>query len=99
MPFWMMRRAVSEMSPWITWLVTGPVAWGPVAEVRLAGEAREAWRSTVSAGAGHRWRLLAPFGADLLLTFQTGRHLAPRPDGRAAAFSDLRLEAATFVEF
>jgi hypothetical protein len=23
MPFWMMRRAVSEMSPWTTWLVTG----------------------------------------------------------------------------
>jgi hypothetical protein len=86
-----------------TWLVTGPIAW------QFAGEARgsvdrngDFYNNFAELGAGPRWRLLRPLHLDLFLSVNAGRYLgranrdpAPNP----LSYLDLRLQAATYLEF
>lgn len=86
-----------------TYLVTGPVAWQPVLEGRLLKDIRnDYWSNLVDAGVGHRWRLLWPFGLDLMLGLHVGTYMGlasvdPVPD--PAQYLELRLQAATYVAF
>jgi hypothetical protein len=86
-----------------TWLVTGPIAW------QFAGEARGAvdrngdfYNNFAEIGAGPRWKLLRPLHLDLFVSLNAGRYLgranrdpAPNP----LSYLDLRLQAATYLEF
>ena len=57
------------------YLVTGPVAWAPFAEVRTANDVRnDFWNNFVDFGVGHRWRLSGPVGVDLLVGLHGGRY-------------------------
>lgn len=54
-------------------LQTGPVLWQPVAEVRaLGGKNGDYYNNLAELGVGHRWRLLDPFGVDLVTTVHGG---------------------------
>ena len=86
-----------------TFLVTGPVAWQPIVEARIFKDINnDYWNNLVDAGAGFRWRLLAPIGLDLMLGVHGGTYFglanhdpAPTPLG----YAELRLQAATYVAF
>jgi hypothetical protein len=86
-----------------SYLVTGPVAWQVVAETRAAVDVnKDYYNNFVEVGAGHRFRLLTPARVDLLLSVHEGtylgvHHLDPAPD--PLRYTDLRLEAATYLEF
>lgn len=86
-----------------TLLQTGPVAWQPILEGRLIKDIdNDYWNNLVDAGIGHRWRLLWPFGLDLMLGIHAGTYMglqnvdaAPTP----GQYLELRLQAATYVAF
>ncbi|MCO4768504.1 MAG: hypothetical protein KDA24_00630 [Deltaproteobacteria bacterium] len=86
-----------------TALVTGPVAWQPIAEVRVFKDINnDYWNNLIDAGVGMRWRLLMPFGLDVMLGVHGGSYFglenndpAPNPLG----FAELRLQAATYIAF
>lgn len=87
----------------IGWLVTGPVAWQPIAEVRVFKDINnDYWNNLVDGGVGHRWRLLRPFGLDLMLSVHVGSYFglenvdsAPDP----LYFSEFRFQTATYIAF
>ena len=87
----------------MTWLITGPVAWQPVAEGRVFKDIdNDFWNNLADFGGGHRWRLLYPFQFDLLLGVHFGTYFGlenenPAPDPHY--FSELRLQAATGFTF
>jgi hypothetical protein len=87
----------------LTYMVTGPVAWQVVAEGRAGKDLNnDYYNNFVDAGAGPRWRLLAPFRLDLLVTADAGTYLGlhgrdPAPD--RLAYTALRLEASTYLEY
>lgn len=82
----------------VTWLVTGPLAWQVVAELRGAADTNRDWYDNLAdAGAGLRWRLSRPARLDLLVSAHAGRYLGvagrdPAPE--RLTFTDLRLELA-----
>ncbi len=86
-----------------TVLVTGPVAWQPVAELRVLKDINnDFWNNLADVGVGMRWRLLMPFGLDVMLGLHGGTYFglenkdpAPRPLG----YAELRLQAATYIAF
>jgi hypothetical protein len=86
-----------------SYLVTGPVAWQVVAETRAAVDLNGDWYNNfVEAGAGQRFRLLAPGRVDLLLSAHEGSYLGVHrvdPAPNPLRYTDLRLEAATYLEF
>jgi hypothetical protein len=85
------------------YLVTGPVAWQVVTEVRAAKDIHnDYYNNFLEAGAGQRFRLLSPGRVDLLLSVHEGsylgvHHIEPAP--RSLGYTDLRLEASTYLEF
>jgi hypothetical protein len=87
----------------MTWLITGPVAWQPVAEARVFKDIdNDFWNNLADFGGGHRWRLMQPFQLDLLLGIHFGTYFGlenenPAPDPHY--FSDLRLQLATGFVF
>lgn len=86
-----------------TLLSAGPLALGVVAEARAAADRNGDWYDNLGElGAGLRARLLAPFRLDVTATAVAGRYLGragrdPAPPD--LGYADLRLLAATFVEF
>lgn len=86
-----------------TWLVTGPVAWQLLGEVRGAADrADHFYDNYADAGVLHRWRTLRPLRVDLLLGASVGRYRGveaedPAPD--PLRYADLRLLAVTYLEF
>lgn len=86
-----------------TYLVTGPLAWQVVAEGRVAADTNsDFFNNFVDAGAGHRLRLLRPVRFDLALGLHGGSYLGLEsrdPAPRQLGYLDLRLQAATYVEF
>lgn len=87
----------------VTLAVAGPVALGLVSEGRLALSRNRDWYDQLAdAGAGLRARLLTPFHLDLSATVVAGRYLGIHgrdPAPSQLSFVDLRLQAATFIEF
>jgi hypothetical protein len=83
-------------------LLTGPVLWQPLIEVRaLGGKNGDYYNNRAEVGLGHRWRLLEPFVLDLITTVHGGvyygvRNVDPVPD--PPLFLELRLILATYVE-
>ena len=83
------------------YLVTGPVQWAPFLEGRLLKDINnDYWNNLADAGVGHRWRLLKPFGLDLLFGVHAGTYLglenadpAPTP----LRYAELRWQLATYV--
>jgi hypothetical protein len=86
-----------------TYLMTGPVAWQLVGEVRVAKDINaDYYNNFADAGGGPRFRLLSPFRLDLLATADGGTYFglhgrdpAPHP----LAYGAIRLEAATYLEY
>jgi hypothetical protein len=86
-----------------TWLVTGPLAWQFIAEARGSVDRKgDFYNNFAELGAGPRWRLLRPLHLDLFFSLNAGRYLgranrdpAPNP----LSYLDLRLQAATYLEF
>ncbi len=87
----------------IGWLVTGPVAWQPIAEVRVFKDVNnDYWNNLVDGGVGHRWRLLRPIGLDVMLSVHVGTYFGlenvdPAPD--TLYYSELRFQTATYITF
>jgi hypothetical protein len=85
------------------YLMTGPVLWQAALEARAAKDLnKDYWNNFADAGAGHRWRLLAPFRFDLRLTVNAGAYygLAGRdPAPSKLGYVDARGLATTYVEF
>lgn len=85
------------------YLVTGPVAWAPVAEARFAKDVRnDYWNNLVDFGIGHRWRLMGPIGIDLMLGVHAGGYFGlfsvdPAPD--PLGYVDFRLQLAGYASF
>jgi len=86
-----------------SYLVTGPVSWGLVAQVRTGASRNQSyWDNYVDGGAGVRWRLLAPFHADLLATVDRGTYYgvaARDPAPSPLAYTELRLLFSTYLEY
>ncbi len=86
-----------------TWLATGPVAWQLVGEARGSVDRNgDFYNNFAEVGAGPRLRLLRPLQLDLFFSVNAGRYFgranrdpAPNP----LSYLDLRLQAATYVEF
>lgn len=87
----------------LTYLVTGPVAWQPFAEVRVLKDINnDYWNNLIDAGGGHRWRLLKPFGLDLMLGIHGGAYFGLEnhdPVPSPPTYAELRLQAFTYVAF
>ncbi len=85
------------------YLVTGPVVWGPLVEVRFGKDAiNDYWANLVDAGVAYRWRLMGPFGIDVMVGAHAGSYLGlfrvddlPDPPG----YVDLRLSIAGYAAF
>jgi hypothetical protein len=87
----------------VTYLRTGPLAWQAVLEGRAAADRLgHFYNNLADAGVGHRWRLLSPVPLDLQVAFHAGsflgrRHVDPLP--AETRYGELRLQAATYIEF
>ena len=87
----------------LTYLLTGPVAWQPLAEGRVYKDIdNDFWNNMADGGVGHRWRLLQPFALDLMLGVHFGTYfgfenLDPAPE--PLSYAELRLQAATGFVF
>jgi hypothetical protein len=86
-----------------TWLLTGPVAWQLVGEARGSVDRNsDFYNNFVEGGIGPRWRLLRPFQLELFASINAGRYLGREnrdPAPHPLSYFDLRLQAATYVEF
>ncbi len=86
-----------------TWLLTGPVAWQFVGEARGSVDRNsDFYNNFVEGGMGPRWRLLRPFQVELFASLNAGRYLGREnrdPAPHPLSYFDLRLQAATYVEF
>ncbi len=86
-----------------TYLVTGPVAWQALLQLRASGDRNaDYYNNFADAGVAQRWRLLGPMPIDLTAGISAGRYfgragLDPLPG--ELRYLDLRLMAATQVEF
>jgi hypothetical protein len=87
----------------LTYLVTGPLMWQATVEVRGAVDANGDYYNNFSdAGLGHRFRLVSPVRVDALVSAHRGTylgrsHLDPLPS--SLGYTELRFQAATYVEF
>ncbi len=85
------------------YLVTGPVAWAPMGEVRLFKDLdNDYYNNLIDFGVLHRWRLLTPFGLDLSVGLHAGTYFGlenvdPAPD--PLAYLDFRFLLATYIVF
>jgi len=86
-----------------TYLVTGPVSWAPLLEGRLLKDVLgDYWNNLADGGIAHRWRLLKPFGLDLLVGLHGGGYFGlqrqdPPPD--PLSYLDFRVQLATYASF
>jgi len=86
-----------------TFFDTGPVSWQMYLELRAALDLNgDYYDNLIESGMGPRWRLNAPIRIDLLVGGHAGTYLGrqnidPVPANRE--YIDLRLLAATYVEF
>lgn len=86
-----------------TYVETGPVSWQMYLELRAAADLNgDYYDNLIESGMGARWRLNAPLRVDLLAGGHAGGYLGrenrdPIPEQRH--YVDLRLLAATYVEF
>ena len=87
----------------IGYLVSGPVLWQGVVETRAAKDVNDDYYNNFAdGGVGHRWRLLAPFRVDLLVSANAGSYygLAGKdPAPSRLGYADLRALFSTYVEF
>jgi hypothetical protein len=87
----------------IGYLVSGPVLWQGVVEGRATKDVNDDYYNNFAdAGVGHRWRLLAPFRVDLLVSANAGSYygLSGRdPAPSRLGYADLRAVFSTYVEF
>ena len=87
----------------LTYLVTGPVAWEPYVAVRLLKDIRnDYWNNLADAGIGHRWRLLAPFGLDLMVGLHGGGYFGlenvdPAPE--LLTYAEFRVQIGAYAAF
>ena len=85
------------------YLVTGPVAWSPVAEVRFGKDVlNDYWANLIDVGLMHRWRLMGPVGIDLLAGIHGGTLLGlagADPAPPILSYVDLRLQIMGYVSF
>lgn len=85
------------------YLVTGPVGWGPFVEARLLADVNgDYYNNLADFGVGHRWRLLEPFGLDLLLGIHAGSYLGRQnrdPAPTPLTYAELRLLLVTYIKF
>jgi hypothetical protein len=83
--------------------VTGPVEWQLTAEVRAGKDLNEDYYNNfVDAGIGPRWRLLTPVHIDLMFAPHLGSYFGPshgEPPPNPRHYVDLRLQAASYIEF
>jgi len=86
-----------------TWLVTGPVAWQPLAELRAAADVNgDYWNNFFDAGLGHRWRWMGKVPVDVFVGAHAGRYVGRQnvdPIPSTAGYADFRLLASTYMEF
>jgi hypothetical protein len=85
------------------YLVTGPVAWAPVIEIRASKDAiNDYWANLVDWGVMHRWRLMSVVGVDLLVGVHAGTlfglHRVDLPPERLG-YVDFRLSISAYVAF
>ena len=87
----------------VGYLVTGPVAWQMMGEARAGKDLNDDyWNNFADAGFGPRWRLLAPFRLDLMVSADAGRYFGLSGHDPAPArlgYVDGRALATTYVEF
>ncbi len=87
----------------VSYLLMGPMAWQLVAEGRIAKDRNDDYYNNFAdAGLAQRWRLLRPLRIDLMLGVHGGAYfgLAGRdPLPRPLTYADVRLQAATYLEF
>jgi hypothetical protein len=85
------------------YLLTGPVLWQAALEARASKDLNnDYWNNFADGGIGHRWRLLAPFRVDLLLTANAGSYFGLQgrdPAPSRLSYVDARGLATTYVEF
>ena len=84
------------------YLVTGPVAWQVMAEARAAKDGKaQPWNNFADGGVGHRWRLLAPFRLDLMISADAGSYFGPSDQAAPSrrGYVDARGVASTYMEF
>jgi hypothetical protein len=85
-----------------TLLVTGPVAWGVVGQLRAATDRnRDYYDNFVEGGGGLRVKLLAPFHLDVIASVETGTYfdrLGRDPAPSSLRYTEFRLLAATYLE-
>jgi hypothetical protein len=86
-----------------TVLVTGPLAWQVLGEVRAAVDRNEDYYDNfVDAGAGLRWRLQRFLPLDLFAGLHAGTYLGVEgvdPAPTPLTYLDLRAVLTTFIEF
>jgi hypothetical protein len=87
----------------LTYLLVGPLAWQLVVEGRVAKDRNDDYYNNFAdAGVGQRFRLVKPLRIDLMLGIHGGAFfgLASRdPAPRPLTYADVRLQAATYLEF
>jgi hypothetical protein len=85
------------------YLVTGPVAWQALLQVRASGDRNaDYYNNFADGGVAHRWRLLGAVPLDLTAGVSAGRYFGRAgvdPAPGELRYLDLRLMAATHVEF
>jgi hypothetical protein len=85
-----------------TLLVTGPVAWGVVGQVRAATDRNgDYYDNFVDGGGGVRVKLLAPFHFDVIASVETGTYFgrtARDPAPSPLRYTELRVLATTYLE-
>jgi len=85
------------------YLVTGPVAWAPFGEVRIAKDARnDFWNNLIDFGVGHRWRLGGPVGIDLNLGIHAGTYFglfSIDPPPETLGYAELRAILAGYASW
>jgi hypothetical protein len=83
-------------------LVTGPVLWQPLIEARgIVSRNLDFYNNFAELGGGMRWRLLDPFGLDLLATVHGGLYYglhARDPLPTPQYYGELRLLLVSYVE-
>lgn len=85
------------------WLHTGPLLWQALLDARASADRLgHYYNNQADAAVGHRWRLLTPFPLDVQLALHEGRYFGRHsvdPLPVPSRFTDLRLQASTYLEF
>ena len=85
------------------YLVTGPVAWSPLIELRHAvNTSDDLWANLIDVGLMHRWRLMAPIGVDVAVGVHGGSMYVVVGDDATPpnlGYVDLRLQISAYAAF